>query len=338
MALVIVLGRAGRDWEAVLLGQAAAHSPATAVTECRTVVDLLVRTEIESPQLVVVGEDFPRLAEALSRLRAMTHVVVVGDGPGADCPPQSAHLDMLLQATPSRRGTLGAVTTVWGPPGSWGTTSVAVGLARSIAKQQQTLLIDANVHAPSVGDLLNVPLGGLLQACLAADRGAPDVPARALSSRLHVLSGVDPAVYPAVHPGAMQQLLGPARADYRQVLLDVDSAIDPAGEIGLVPDWTTATAVGLRAADHVVIVVGDSDTAQARLWRSLPAVAEVIRGRTTVVVNRCADPRRTTSRLAGRLGDHLPDAAVGWISGPITERALRPIVEEVVDGLPTRAG
>jgi len=338
VALVIVLGRAGHGWETGLIGQANAHAPATFVTECRTVVDLLVRTETESPALVVVAEDFPRLTEAVSRLRALSQVVIVGDGPSADCPPERAHLDVLLQITAQRSDALGTITTVWGPPGSWGTTSVAVGLARSISRKQQTLLVDANVHAPSVGELLNVPLGGLLQACLAADRGAPEVPARALSNRLHVLSGVDPAVYPAVHPGAMQQVLDAARSGFQHVVLDVDSAIDPAGEIGLVPDWTTATAVGLRAADHVVIVVGDSEPAQARLWRSLPAVAEVTRGRTTVVVNRCADPRRTTAHLAGRLGDYLPDAAVGWIGGQITEKALRPIVEEVVDGLPTRAG
>ena len=122
-----------------------------------------------------------------------------------------------------------------GPPGSWGTTSVAVGLARSLSRRTDTLLVDANVHAPSVGDLLNVPLGGLLTACLSVDRGTPKIASVAVSTRLHVLSGVDPAVYPAVHPGAMQQVLQTAREQFGHILLDVDSAIDPAGRSAWCP-------------------------------------------------------------------------------------------------------
>lgn len=334
----MVLGRTGQDWEDALLARVTGHAAPAAVTECRTLVELLVSVEVESPQFLVVAEDFPRLPEALSRLRGLTRVVVVGRGPGADVPPDRADLDSLLVALDTPAAGAGRLTTVWGPPGSWGATSLAVGLARSLSRRHSTLLLDANVHAPSVGDVLNVPLGGLLQACLAADRGAPEVPARVLSERLSVLTGVDPVVYPAAHPGALQQVLDAARRDYRHVVVDVDSAVDPAGEIGLVPDWTTATAVSLQAADHVVIVIGESDAAQQRLWRSLPAVADLIRGRATVVVNRCADPRRTTARLAQRLGDHLPEAAVGWVPSRITEQSLAPIVAEVAHEVPSGAG
>lgn len=333
--VTMVLGCAGQPWEETLVSQVARHPGMTKATQCRTVVELLVTAELETPQLVVVSEDFPRLAEALSRLRALTRVVIVGHGAGADRTPESASLDSLLTAIAAPVAGAGRITTVWGPPGAWGTTSVVIGLSRSLSRAGDTLIIDANVHAPSVGDLLDVPLGGLMQACLSADRGTPKVSARKVSKRLSVLSGVDPALYPAVHPGALQQVLDTASGQFRHVLLDVDSAIDPAGEIGLVPDWTTATAFGLRAADHVVIVVGDTDSAQQRLWRSLPAVAEVMRGRATVVINRCTDPRRATTRLAQRLGDYLPQAAVGWISTTITEQALRPIVAEVSADLPS---
>ncbi len=323
----MVLGRTGQAWEGALLAQLAAH--AASVAECRTVVELLVTAEVESPQVVVVPEDFPRLPEALARLRGLTPVVVVGRGPGADCSPEQADLDDLLGALAGPPGPSGRLVAVWGPPGSWGVTSVAVGLARSLSRREPTLLIDANVHAPTVGDLLDVPLGGLLHACLAADRGTADVAGRPVSRALSVLSGVDPAMYPAVHPGALQQVLDAARTRYAQVVVDVDSAVDPAGEIGLVPDWTTATAVCLRAADEVVVVIGESEVAQRRLWRSLPAVADILQGRATVVVNRCADPRRTTRRLARRLGDFLPEAAVGWIPGRIDEASLAPIVAEL---------
>jgi hypothetical protein len=330
----MVLGRSGQSWEDPLLAQID-RDPRTAATTSTSVVDLLVAVELEAPSLVVVGEQFPRLPEALSRLRSQTRVVIVGAGPSADTDPGRADLESLLGYLAIAPHVLGRVTTVWGPPGSWGTTSVAIGLARSLSRTDPTLLIDGNVHAPSIGDLLNVALGGLMRACLSADRGTPQLDSQVVSKRFSVLSGIDPAVYPAVHPGALQQVLDAASRDFRHVLLDVDSAVDAAGEIGLVPDWTTATAVGLRAADHVVIVVGDTDCAQQRLWRSLPAVADVLRGRATVVVNRCADPRRTTAKLASRLGDFLPEAALGWISGPITEASLRHIVAEVAAQVPT---
>jgi hypothetical protein len=97
----------------------------------------------------------------------------------------------------------------------------------------------------------------------------------------------------------------------------------------LVPDWTTATGVCLQDADDLVIVVAEGESAEQRLWRSLPAVADLLRGRATVVVNRCRDPKRTTARLARRLGDYLPEAAVGWIGSGITQRSLAPIVQEL---------
>lgn len=332
----MVLGRTGQDWEGGLLAQLAAHS--ATVTECRTVVELLVTAEVRAPQVVVVPEDFPRLVEALSRLRGLTQVVVVGHGPSADCLPERADLDSLLAALDLPRAGGGRLITVWGPPGSWGVTSVAVGLGRSLARREPTLLLDANVHAPELGELLGVPPGGLLQACLGADRGALALPASRVSRGLSAVSGLDPAMYPAAHPGALEQVLAAAAAGFRHVVVDVDSAVDPAGEIGLVPDWTTATAVCLQAADEVVIVVGDSDRAMQRLWRSLPAVADLLTGRATVVVNRCSDPRRTTSRLAQRLGDYLPEAAVGWIGARVTEAALAPIVAELAAGASTPTG
>ena len=118
-----------------------------------------------------------------------------------------------------------------------------------------TLLVDANVHAPSVGDLLNVPLGGLLTACLSVDRGTPKIAGVAVSTRLHVLSGVDPAVCPAVHPGRCSRSCRPRAGQFGHILLDVDGAIDPAGRSAWCP-----TGPRLQRWDYgppiVVIVVG----------------------------------------------------------------------------------
>ena len=326
MALELVLGRTGQPWEESLLAEADALDLRTAA--CRTVVELLVTSEVEVPQFVIISEDFPRLPEALARLRGLTPVVVVGHGELADCPPDRATLASVRAALDLAAADGGGIVAVWCPPGAWGTTTVALGIARSLARRESTALIDANVHAPAVADLLEIPLGGLLHACLSADRGSPELPV-AHQSGLDVLTGLDPSLYPAAHPGALHKMLDLARSRYRHVVVDVDSAVDVAGEIGLVPDWTTATAVCLQAADDVVVVVGESEVSQRRLWRGLPAVADLVRGRTTVVVNRCRDPRRSTAAIAKRLGDYLPEAAVGWIGEPVTEQALAPIIAEL---------
>lgn len=333
MPLTIALGRTGQSWESGLLAESGAQ-----VTSAHSLVDLLVAAEVGSPQLIVVPEDFPRLTEGLAQLRRLGPVVVVGRAPWADCRPDEVTADGLIAHARPGRPDRGQIVTVWGPAGSWGVTSVAIGLARGLASRAGTaLLIDANVHAPDIADQLDLPEGGLLQACLAADRGAPTLPVHA-SGGIAVLTGVEPALYPSVHAGALQQVLAAATNQYPWAVADTDSAVDAAGEFGLVPDWTTATAVTLQAADHVVIVLGESDLAQRRLWRALPAVTELVRGRTTVVVNRCHRPRAVAKQLAHRLGEFVPEASVGWISDRITAKSMAPIVAEVARQVPTAAG
>lgn len=334
MPLTVVLGRTGHPWEDLLIAQAgdAGERADVIVVQCRSLVDLLVTAETTPAALVVVGEDFPRLVDGLSRLRSVSPVLVVGTSAMADVRSEQLSLARAFgaagQADSSGAGGdgNGRTVAVWGPPGSWGSTTVAIGLARRAGGR--ALLIDANVHAASVGQLLDLPGGGLLQACLSADRGRLHLPVQPASG-MDVLTGVEPSLYPAVHAGALQEVIRAARGDYEHVVLDLDSALDAGAEIGIVPDWTTATAVGLREADHAVIVTGESDVALQRLWQALPAVAGCLSGRATVVINRCADPRRTTAELAERLGDFLPEAAVGWISTEVTDRSLTPIVEEV---------
>lgn len=322
--LTVVLGRSGQLWEQRLLG---ADRGAVSVVQSRTLVDLLVAVETAAADVVVVGEAFPRLVEGLSRLRSLARVVVVGDSALADVSADQVSIEAVLNPQAAGSGS-GRVVTVWGPPGSWGTTTVAVGVARGLAAQGPTVLIDANVHAACVGDALDLPLGGLLQACLSADRGDLRLTTHSVAG-LDVITGVEPALYPAVHAGALQEVVRAARRQYAYIVMDVDSALDPAADIGIAPDWTTASAVGLREADEVVVVVGESPLARRRLWRGLPALVQSTSAAATVVVNRCSDPRATTAELAAHLGDHLPEAALGWISGPVTSRSLAPIIKEL---------
>lgn len=301
---------------------------APGAVQAKTLVDLLVTAEVRTPEVIVVAEDFPRLTDGLSQLRRLARVVVVGDSRWADLRAADVSMSALHALLAPRTGARGQLVAVWGPQGSWGVTTVALGLARSLAERAPTLLLDVNVHVPGIGEQVSAPLGGLLEACLSADRADLRLPIRE-AANLAVLTGVKPDMYPAVHAAALQQVLDLGRDRYTWVVADTDSALDPAAETGLVPDWTSATAVTLGGADQVVIVVGESDVAQSRLWLAMPAVSEVLQGRATVVINRCSSPRKATAALAARMGDHLPEAAIGWISGEVTVKSLRPIVAEV---------
>lgn len=325
MSKVLVIGRSGQSWQRSVIDSAQRAGLQT--VECDSMVDILVRVDVGRVEAVVLDESFPRLAIGLPELRSKTRVVVVGTQRLADVDPADIDLTHLLSGAEGSSASA-RVTAIWGPPGSWGVTTVAAELARSIA-DREVLLIDANVHAPGVAAEFGLPAGGLLQACLAADRGAVERPI-GTRRRPAVLTGVDPGLYPAVTAGALRQVIDAARADFDHVLLDLDSAVDPAGEIGLVPDWTTATAVGLSEADHVVIVTGDSPVALRRLWWSLPTVAGLVNCGATVVINRCRNPRRAGKEVVAGLADHLPDCALGWISGPVTAKSLAPIISEIV--------
>lgn len=325
MSQVLVVGRAGRPWERSLID--AALRAGVEVIECESVVDVLLAVEFDPDRLVVVDESMPRLPVALPQVRSRAWVVVVGELPWADCSPADLDLEELLRTDAQQAVSRGPVIAVWGPQGSWGVSTIALELSRGMA-HRPTVLIDANVHAPSIAQMLDLDEGGLLQACLAADRGAVEL--SVVTHRgLAVLTGVDPGLYPAVHAGALRQVVAAAGAQFERVVLDLDSAIDPAGEIGLVPDWTSATSLGLSIADHLLIVTGESPVALQRLWRALPIVANLSAAHKTVVVNRCESPRRTTKEVAARLADLLPGSALGWVSGPVTATTLAPILAEV---------
>lgn len=59
----MVIGRVGHSWEDVLLSRMDDQPGLAAVTQCRTVVELLVSVELEAPHVLIVDEDFPRLTE-----------------------------------------------------------------------------------------------------------------------------------------------------------------------------------------------------------------------------------------------------------------------------------
>lgn len=324
-ATIAVSGN-GQMWEDALVAEAQAAG--LEVVTCAGLVDLLVAAQTARARIVVVSEDLPRLGEGLEQLRAAARVVVVGTGPLADRTPAAVLLDELLAGAGAPAEPAAEVVTVWGPQGSWGATTVAIGLAGELAAVGRTLLLDANVHAASVAVDLGLEPGGLVQACLSADRGALQVPVQSAGA-LDVVTGAQPHLYPAVHAGALRQVLADVRRDRDRVVIDVDSAIDAAGDIGLVPDWTTATAVALAAADHVVVVTGEGPRAEQRLFAALPTLVECTTGPMTVVVNRCTDPQWVRTDFAVRLADYLPDAALGWIAGPVTGKSLAPIVAEL---------
>src|SRR4051794_38358383 len=112
-------------------------------------------------------------AEVVSAVRRVAAREVVAD-PG---PPR--HLD-----TDLRGG--GPVIAVWGPAGSPGRTTVAVGLAGELASRlHPTLLVDADAYGGTVAQSLGIldEISGLLSVARLANQGALDEVSLARSCR-----------------------------------------------------------------------------------------------------------------------------------------------------------
>jgi MinD-like ATPase involved in chromosome partitioning or flagellar assembly len=182
---------------------------------------------------------------------------------------------------------------VWGAPGSVGRTSIALAVADEVAHLGfDSLLIDADVDAPSVATMLAVvePGSGLPVAMRRAAAGRLDTEALreltvSITDHLTLLPGAGRA-------GHRSDLRSPAFAEVRRVarlmhdlvVLDVGSVPLPAEGIGEQASLAALDALG--DADEVVVVGGADAVGMQRLIQSLEALDDALPGRCPrVVVN-----------------------------------------------------
>lgn len=253
--------------------------------------DVVARFEDHGARVLIVGAAAPPGARACGdapeAIVAAIHELDAGDQedrPAATAVPSGGHL-----------------TAVWGGHGAPGRTTFAIHAAAAAAtRRDPTLLIDADVWAPSVALRLGIDRsGGLVHAVRAASRG--DDPLDAVVSRgggLDVITGLArPELWAEVREQSLEALLTAAQLAYRLVTVDLAAPIEEDEELAFdqVPFRRNLTTRHvLRRADRIVLVIGADPVALARgitAYRTLAAEMADRASAVEVVVNAPPDRR-----------------------------------------------
>jgi len=175
-----------------------------------------------------------------------------------------------LPGTTDTVETVGEVSACWGPPGSHGRTTFAIGFAEALGKRgARVLLIDADTIAPSIALTLGIEedVSGIVVAARYAEANALDSRSlancvRAIAPNFWVMTGLsDPSRWPEVRAGAMEKIVARAREYFDHVVIDLGAGLDEIdGELGinlaptLVPQRTVVTRTVLENSDQVFLV------------------------------------------------------------------------------------
>ena len=326
LCVLVLAGGAG--WEAAVL-QALADAGIVVVKRCVDIPDLMASAASSGAAVAVVSGDLPHLdaeavmhllrydvrtlavsedaadADRLARLGvvetsapaaphvaaavqrvAVRDVVVDPDAEDTDAHPPGRHVG----AEPAT-GT-GRVLAVWGPAGSPGRTTIAVGLADELsASGRPVVLVDADPYGGTVAQQLGVldEISGLLAVARMANLGTLDDTAlarscRRVADRVDVLTGLPRADRRVeVRPDVLATVLTTA-ARAGDVVVDCGFCLEDA-DVPLARDRITLDA--LAAADEVVVVGSAEPSGLARLARGLVELRDVVPGTPLrVVVNR----------------------------------------------------
>ncbi|GAA1341839.1 AAA family ATPase [Arthrobacter roseus] len=189
---------------------------------------------------------------------------------------------------PSQRG---AVTTVWGPYGAPGRTTIAVNLAAELAASgRNVLLIDADTYGASVAASLGLldETAGLAHACRLADQGSLDTSSLARVStevaisggRLRVLTGITrPDRWAELRASAFRRVLEEARALVDDVVIDCSFCLEADEELSfdtMAPRRNGATLVALESADTVLAIGSADSIGMPRLVRALSQLSQAV--------------------------------------------------------------
>ena len=348
--LCVLVLAGGAAWEAPAL-KALAGAGIVVAKRCVDVADLMASSSSGTASVAVVDADLAQLdAEAVMHLlrydvrtlavssrggqaeRLGRLGVVETTGPAPDDvvtairrvaardvvadpePPQGRHLDA------GSAGGGGAVLAVWGPAGSPGRTTVAVGLAGEIAGLgRSTLLVDADPYGGTVAQALGIldEISGLLSVARTANLGMLDPSSLAQSCRrvaggLDVLTGLPRADRRVeVRPDILTSVLTMATS-LGTVVVDCGFCLEDAG-VPLARDRMTHDA--LAAADEIVVVGSAEPSGLSRLARGLVELRDVATGTPVrVVVNRMRPSLGWSERdIVGMVEGYVGPAAVHFL-------------------------
>ena len=218
-----------------------------------------------------------------------------------------------------RPGQGGRLVVVWGPHGAPGRTTVAASLAHGLARGGQALLVDADLEAPSLVQVLGMPedSSALATAARLATHARLDAEAfeRILAPAgpgTRLLSGLGRGGrWRELPPASMAEVWRRCRQTAPWTVVDVagGQAVDDVDDFTLEPGRTAMVAALLKEAD-VVVVVGAGDPVGVRrlIAHLADAKTGTWRGRVEVVVNRVRasvagpSPERAVREALGRFG------------------------------------
>lgn len=305
-------------------------------SRCEDLAELLAMAAAGMGDTAVISGDLGGLdLDSVSALRRM-HVVVVAVAASPDAqewlarlgvdraiPPFSdpgSWIEMLpgLSDDDVRDPAGGDCVSVWGHTGGPGATTVAISLGlASAGSGTRTILIDLDPDGASIAQQMGLSDSGsgLERACRAAQAGTLtpatfDSLTAPAAKGLTVLTGVlRPDRWPDLRRSALEAVLEVARAGYDRVVCDVGSDIYDVDD-SAAPRPSTATSVGIDAADHLVLVGSADSVGVARLLRGVDRLTGNGR-RADVVVNRWrAGVGWSQRELIDLLGEVAPSLSV----------------------------
>ena len=265
-----------------------------------------------------------------------------------------AQIDDLLfgavPSTPVSDPVDGRVIVVWGPAGSPGRTTIAIGIAAEIAAAGYSVAIaDVDTYsgsvAPALGLLDESP--GFAAACRLAGSGALDrtelerIGQRYLSGHgsVWVLTGIGrPSRWPELSGGRVTATLEQCRRWVDYTVVDTGFSLEDDEEISsdlFAPRRNGATLAALRQADHVVAVGSADPVGLSRFLRAYVDLVEiVVAPRVSVLMNRVragaigVNPAAQVTQALRRFGGIdsavlVPNDTAALDAAVLTGRSLR---------------
>lgn len=203
-----------------------------------------------------------------------------------------------LTADPDDLPARALVTSVWGPTGAPGRTTIAVALASHLASRGvRTLLVDLDTWGASVAQLLALidEAPGVAAAARASEQGTLDLAslsrvAPEVTPGLRVLTGIPtPRRWPELRAAAVEDVLDKARRLVDHVVVDCGFALEDDEELSYdtaAPRRNASTLTALEHCDTLVAVGAADPIGLQRLVRAVQDVAVLPSPVPTVVVNK----------------------------------------------------
>ena len=233
-------------------------------------------------------------------------------------------------ASPAARRERGEVVAVWGPAGSPGRTTLAIGIAAELAAAGFSVaLADVDTHGASIAPALGLTdeAPGFAAACRLAGADSLDRAElerigqrhRAGDAVFWVLTGIgQPSRWPELSGERVLATIDECRRWVDYVVLDTASSLENDEEIStdlFAPRRNAATLTAIREADHIVAVASADPVGLSRFLRAYGDLADVA---VTLSVTVVANKVRTTAVGMGASGQvEQTLARFGGIDAPV---------------------